>query len=178
MRKMDNEKQILERAKKGDKDAMAAIIENNQRNVFALAYRMTGNRENALDIAQDTFIKAIHNVKKFRGDSKISTWLYSIAANVSRDHLRKHGRVDFVPLEETWIKSADDSPLKITEENEKRDLVRRGISTLPPKMREVFVLRYEENLPIAEIAEVLNRSQGTVKAQIFQATEKIRAFVQ
>jgi len=174
---MNNETEIINRAKEGDKDAMAVLIENNQKNVFALAYRMTGNRDDALDITQDTFIKAFRGIKRFRGDSKISTWLYTIASNLSKDHLRKHGRIDVVSLEEDWLKAGTASPYEETSHNERKELVKRAIAALPPKMRAAFVLRYEENLPLAEIAQILGKSEGTVKAQIHQATEKIRALV-
>lgn len=174
---MVNESEIIKRAKDGDQDAMAVIIENNQNNVFALAYRMTGNRDDAMDITQDTFIKAMRGLKRFRGDSKLSTWLYSIAANLSRDHLRKHGRINVVSLEESWLKAGTDSPFEETSDHERAELVKRAIAALPPKMRAAFVLRYEEDLPIAEIADILDKSQGTIKAQIYQAKEKIRALI-
>ncbi len=174
---MKTEHEILTRAKEGDRDAMAAIIENNQKKIFSLAYRMTGNREDALDIAQDTFVKAMTNIGKFRGDSSVSTWLYSIAANLSRDHLRKHANRFSVPLEEAWICTGEDSPLEIAEEKDRRELVRRAVGSLPPAMRAAFSLRYNENLSISEIAQALGKSEGTIKAQISQSVGKIQKFL-
>ena len=174
---MVNETEIIKRAKDGDQEAMAFLIEDNQKNVFALAYRMTGNRDDALDITQDTFIKAIRGIKRFRGDSKISTWLYSIASNLAKDHLRKHGRIDLVSLEESWLKAGADSPFEKTSDHERAKLVKRAITALPPNMRAAFILRYEKDLPLHEIADILGKSEGTIKAQIFQAKDKIRAFL-
>lgn len=174
---MINETEIIRRAKDGDQSAMATLIENNQKNVFALTYRMTCNRDDALDITQDTFVKAMRSIGKFRGDSKFSTWLYTIASNLSKDHLRKLSRIDIVSLEEDWLKAGTASPFDETSEKERQELVKRGIAALPPQMRAAFVLRFEENLPIAEIAKILDKSEGTIKAQIHNAVEKIRALI-
>ncbi len=175
---MINETEIIQRAKDGDQGAMATLIENNQKNIFALAYRMTGNRDDALDITQDTFIKAMRSIRKFRGDSKFSTWLYTIASNLSKDHIRKLGRIDVVSLEEDWLKAGNVSPFEETYEKERQELVKRGIAALPPQMRAAFVLRFEDNLPISEIAKVLDKSEGTIKAQIHTAVEKIKALIE
>jgi len=177
MKTTSEQKRILTKAKNGDRDAMAELIENNRDNVFALAYRMTGNRDDALDITQETFVKAIENIRNFKGKSTIATWLYSIAANLSRDYLRKRIRRDSVSLDEAGLSDKSDSPIDTIDEDERKKLVRRAIAELPPATRAAFVLRYDRNLPIAEIAGVLRKSEGTIKAQLFEAVKRIRTIL-
>jgi len=153
---------------------MAAIIEENQQNIFALAYRMTGNRDDALDITQETFVRAMENIRRFKGKASISTWLYSIAANLSRDFLRKNKNCVTVSLEEDWNPESGQSVLEDLDNSERRLLVRKAIIALPPKMRAAFILRYDKSLSISEIAAILHKSEGTIKAQLHEAVKRIR----
>ncbi|HHS49979.1 MAG TPA: RNA polymerase sigma factor [candidate division Zixibacteria bacterium] len=169
---------FLDLLKRGDRTAGEKFIRDNQENVFGLAFRMTGNRDDALDITQETFVKALDNIKKFRGDAMLSTWLYAIAANVSRDFLRRSSRATFVEIDDNIISADSRSALADLEEKDDRRLVREAMLSLSPKMRAVFVLRFEKGLPIAEIAKALKKSEGTVKAQIHEGVKKIRAIVE
>lgn len=136
---------------------------------------MTGNRDDALDITQETFVKALENIRKFRGESLISTWLYSIAANVAKDLLRRSSKRTFVDIDEVVISADSRTPLSILEEKDERRFVREAVLSLPPKARAAFVLRFEKGLPISEIAGILKKSEGTIKAQLHDGVVRIRA---
>ena len=174
MENSPNNKSLIERAKKGDKDAMARIIENNQKNVFALAFRMTGNREDALDITQETFLRAMNSIGKFRGDSGLGTWLYSIAANLSRDFLRRRSVRKFDNFDDLVIASGGVDALEKLDRRDRKEFVRSALASLPPSMRAAFVLRYDRGLKMKEIAEALGKAEGTIKAQLHTAVGKIR----
>lgn len=166
-------KALLKRLKEGDRDAITEVIEDNQRSIFALAYRFTGNREDAKDITQETFMKAIKNIKSFRGDSEISTWLYAIASNLLRDKARKNKGFETTTLDEEII-ADNPSPLEQYEMKERKSIVRKALKSLPPEMRTAFLLRFESGLKIAEIAKATGKSEGTIKAQIHDALSRVR----
>ncbi|MCK5834063.1 sigma-70 family RNA polymerase sigma factor [bacterium] len=170
--------QFLDLLRSGDKNARTQFVRDNQKNIFGLAFRMTGNRDDALDITQETFMKALKNIKKFRGDSLISTWLYTIAANLSRDYLRRNSRRTFVEIDDNTVSADSRSPLSILEERDKRLFVRKALMALPPKTRVAFSLRFEKGLPISEIAKVLKKSEGTIKAQLHNAVYKIKSLLE
>ena len=166
--------EFIDLLKSGDTEARARFIEENQKNVFGLAFRMTGNRDDAMDITQETFVRALEKIKGFRGDALISTWLYTIAANVARDYLRRSSRHSIVSLDDEVLVANSRSPLEELEDKDKRLFVRRVMMSLPVKMRAAFTLRFERGLPISEIAKLLHRSEGTIKAQIHDAVIRIR----
>lgn len=170
-----NKEAFLDLLKRGDPSAQAKFVRENQENIYGLAFRMTGNREDSLDITQETFVRALENIKKFRGESLLSTWLYSIAANVSRDLLRRNSKRSFVDIDEVVVSADSRTPLSILEEKDERQFVRKAVLSLPPKARAAFVLRFEKGLPISEIAGILKRSEGTIKAQLHDSVKRIRA---
>lgn len=171
------ESEVIKKAKQGDRDAMAQIIRNNQENVFALAYRMTGSREDALDISQDVFVKAIKGIKKFKGKSAISTWLYSITANTCKDFLRKNKSHQDVELDNVFLRSQIESPIDNIEIKDRRRLVRDALESLPEGVRAAFILRYENELQIDDIAEALGKAPGTIKAQLHDAVKRLRKII-
>jgi len=170
----DEKKEFFDLLKSGDTEACARLVEDNQKNIFGLAFRMTGNRDDAMDITQETFVRALENIKRFRGDSLISTWLYTIAANIARDFLRKSSKRRFVSTDDEILVGNSRSPLEELVEKDKRLFVRKTMMSLPPKTRAAFVLRFEKGLPISEIAKALNKSEGTIKAQIHNAVYRIK----
>lgn len=165
-------------------NAFALLIEEYQRLVYAVALRLTGNAAAAEDITQETFIAAWRHIKDFRGESSLKTWLMRIAANKTRSYWRwKRLR--------SWIGLADrgedgegtaledllpDDPAgrpeqaALAAELERR--VQAAISALPPRQREVAVLR-AQGLGMAEIGAALGMAEGTVKAHWFEARKKL-----
>ena len=157
-----------------------------EKNVYAIAQRMTGNPEDAADMTQETFIKAYNSLSAFRGDSKFSVWLYRIATNVCLDFLRSRSRKQTVSLsveddegEETQLDIADESqsPEALLERGLTRDAVRRGLEQLSPEYRQILLLREIQGLSYEEIADTLDLEVGTVKSRIFRARKRLCTFL-
>lgn len=183
---MQEETAVIRRVLDGDADAFAPIVEAYQKTVYNLALRMTGNPEDALDVSQETFIKAYNSLSSFRGDSKFSVWLYRIASNVCLDFLRTRSRRATVSLnvqspdgEEGELEIPDERALPEEEllRTAARDAVRRGLQILPDDQRQILLLREINGLSYDEIAYVLQLEAGTVKSRIFRARKKLCAYL-
>lgn len=178
----------MTRAKAGDFEAFTSLVNANKGRLYALALKMTGNPQDAEDIVQDTFLKAIDNIDKFREESAFSTWLYSIGLNEARAHLAKQKSTDLKPIEEYLpTRSAEEihhthehglfdwkDPHAELEDQELRDVIDRVISQLPFKYKEAFLLRYFEDLSIKEIAGIIHESVASTKSRVLRAKLAIR----
>lgn len=161
------------------------LVTAYEKNVYNLALRMVGDPDDAADITQETFIKAYRALGSFRGDSKFSSWLYRIASNVCLDFLRSRSRRAQVPLsfenedEEGEIELPDMSqnPEKVLMKKLSMEAVRRGMEKLPPKQRQILVLRELCGLSYAELAQTLSVEEGTVKSRIFRARKRLCAIL-
>lgn len=182
----EEEARVIRRILDGDADAFELIVNEYQRNVYNLALRMVGDPEDAADMSQEAFIKAYSSLSGFRGDSKLSVWLYRIVSNVCLDFLRKKSRQSAVSLTvededdgdvELDIADEASSPEVLLERKLTRDAVRRGLDSLPPDMREILLLREIQGMSYDEIAQVLDLEEGTVKSRIFRARKKLCAFL-
>ena len=164
---------LIGRLKAGDHGAIDEIVEIYKKPLFSFIVRMVNNNASAEDIFQETWIKVIRYVGKFRGDAKFSTWLFQIALNQCRDTLRKEKRVIHVPIEdyEDFLHyEPKTDPYRIM----KTQKVRKIVTDLPVKMKEVVILRYFHNLNEYEISEVVGSPVGTVKSRLYRASEIIR----
>ncbi|MBU1355969.1 MAG: RNA polymerase sigma factor [Candidatus Edwardsbacteria bacterium] len=158
----------IQEVKAGNTSSFNEIIRAHQQGIYRLCYRLTGNIEDAKDLTQEVFIKALKGIGSFRGESDIRTWLYRIAINTGS----------------TWRKKNLNQPLsfEVTGEvadNKTRDvLLQRKISeavdSLPYKQRSVFVMHHYEGYKHDEIARITARSVGSVKANYFQAVQKLK----
>lgn len=183
-----NEKEDVKLAQSGDFQAFSRLIESNKSKLYALALKMTGNKLDAEDIVSETLIKAIDNIEKFRGDSAFGTWLYSIALNQSRALLAKQKQTDIKELEEYLPdKSSEemhqnksvqlfdwDDPHKQLESAELKEIIQQAIDQLPYKFKEVFLLRYFEELSIKEIAAMINETVASTKSRVLRAKLVVR----
>lgn len=183
------EKELVQKAKSGDFQAFSKLIEANKNKIYALALNMTGNPEDAQDIVQETLLKAIDNIDKFREESKFGTWLYSIALNQSRALLAKHKQTDLKPIE-AYLPSGGEfdqvhdhskitlfdwkDPHRQLENNELRKIINEAVGILPPAYREAFVLRYIEELSIKEIAKLTSNTTANVKSRVLRAKLAVR----
>lgn len=167
----DQLQQTVERFKAGDQSAFNQIVSTHQREIYHLAYRLTGNAEEAKDLTQDAFLRAYKAMPGFRGDSSIKTWLFRIAINLGNDWRRKLFRAP-VPLDETEEPPARerDAGLVLA--------VKRAVASLPYKQRTVFVMHHYQGFKHEEIARITDRSIGSVKANYFQASAKLRKQLQ
>lgn len=182
----EQEALTVQRVLDGNADEYEKLVLEYQKNVYNLALRMTGDPEDAADMAQEAFIKAYSSLSGYRGDSKFSVWLYRIVSNVCLDFLRAKKRRQTVSLsvtdddgEDTELDIADESksPERIFERAMARDAVRRGLAALTPEYRQILILRELQGMSYEEIAEVLGLESGTVKSRIFRARKKLCAFL-
>ena len=146
--------------------------------MFRLAFRMTGNEEDAEDVVQETFLKAYRNLHRFAGQSEFSTWLHRIGANCAVDALRRRSssRRQERPLEEEALEAAasDPTPERVAFGSDIQRRVARSLEGLSAMERAAFVLRHFEGRSIAEIASVLGVRSGAARNCVFRAVEKLR----
>src|SRR6266540_2813111 len=165
------------RARAGDREAFRTLVERHSRTVFRLAFRMTGNEEDAEDVVQETFLKAYRNLQKFAGQSEFSTWLHRIAANCAVDALRRRlpREKQERPLEAEALEAATSgpSPERVVFGSEFQR-VARSLEGLSAMERAAFVLRHFEGRTIAEIGRTLNVRRGAAKNCVFRAVAKLR----
>ena len=176
---------VIRRVLDGDANAFEAIVREYERNVYNIALRMSGEREDALDISQEAFLKAYHSLHSFRGESKFSVWLYRIVSNTCLDFLRERKRRAEVPLvrgddedeEEREIPDESLSPETLYERSLTREAVRRGLLSLPEDQRKILLLREIQGFSYEEIGKILSLESGTVKSRIFRARRKLCEFL-
>jgi RNA polymerase sigma-70 factor (ECF subfamily) len=128
-----------------------------------------------MDLAQEAFVKAYHSLKDFREEASFSTWLYRIAVNLCLNFTQRDKFRSFILLEEmSQPVLSKDSPLKDLEQKELNQAIDRAVLNLPGKQRAVFILRHYQELSHSEIAKILDKSEGTIKANYFQAVKKLK----
>jgi RNA polymerase sigma-70 factor (ECF subfamily) len=162
--KLENEQEIINRCQSGDLRSFKIIYQAYWDGLYRVAYRMLGSREDCEDALQLTFIKLYKAIKKFRGESKLSTYTYRILLNVCHDLNRKRNIEKKSEHEEPIFKPQNELQIQLDE----------AIQSLPIKMRECFILFAVEGFKQDEIAEMLKVTVGTVKAHIFQAKVKLK----
>lgn len=161
---------LVERCRKGDRGGFAALVGRYERVLFNLAYRMLGNREEARDVAQAAFLKALESLHRFDPRYRFFSWLYRIAMNEALDVLGQRGR----QTELTDVHQADDDPARDTLNADLGARVRGALGALGPDHRAVLVLRHYQDLSYEEIGRVLEIPDATVKSRLFEARERMR----
>jgi len=171
-RRENVELQLIDDARKGDTKAFDRLMEMYQEKVFRLAYRMLDNRDDALDVVQDTFYRAYRSLKKFRGDSSFLLYLEKIATNLCISRYRR--RKVFMEIESLVgignFTNRDDD----IDADANRKMLAEAMNSLSPRERAAFVLRMEQNFSTAETAGIMKISQGTVKTLLHRALQKMR----
>lgn len=161
----------------GSQKAATAFVRKYQSFVYSVAYRWLHNHEDSQDAAQEVFIKALNNIHKFKHKSSLKTWLYRITVNVCSNMLRKKKIFSFFgkdELEENLnIPDNSITPDQEYENKEFQEKFLKLLNKLPPKQRETFALRYFDEMSYEEISEILGTSVGGLKANYFQAVQKI-----
>jgi RNA polymerase sigma-70 factor (ECF subfamily) len=186
------EAQFIARLVARDESAFNELVVSYERRVFALVFRMLGNRHEAEDLAQEVFVQVFKAIDQFRGDAKLSTWIYRIAVNLCKNKSkylarRKAGEqddvdamVDRAPLSAAKGVSVGDvsRPDELVEGMQLERIVKVAIAQLEPDFREVLVLRDVEDLSYEEIAAITGLPDGTVKSRIHRARGQLRALVE
>jgi RNA polymerase sigma-70 factor (ECF subfamily) len=173
------EQHLIQRAQKGDHEAFAGLVSEHQRYVYNLALRVLKNEEEALDLAQETFVRAWTALPNFRGQSRFRTWLYRIATNLCynrlpnlRRSLNELGDEAIAELPEREIHF--DNPAHGLESRELRTYLHQAMDQLDENYRLLISLRYQNELSYEEIANLLNLPLGTVKTGLFRARQQLR----
>jgi len=161
----------------GNNAALNALMDDWSPRVTAMLYRVTGNPAVASDLAQETFVRLYQTCQRFRPGNTtrpFSTWLFGIAANLAKNHLRWKGRHPEAPLESAADPTAPDNPASSAESAERAVAVRAAIATLPIDQREVLILSEYEGLSHAEIALVVGCSVKAVERRFSRARELLK----
>ncbi len=164
---------LVERARSGDQAAFRQLYDRNVDRIFRLAYRMAGEDDLAKDFTQEAFLRAFQRLDQFRGDAAFSTWLHSIAVSVALNGLRKVDR--HRKRERSLEDAAHVTPGRRQMEPDVRERLEQAIEALPDIYRTVFLMHDLEGYGHREIAETLDVAEGTSKARLFRAREKLRA---
>ncbi|MGD2136996.1 MAG: RNA polymerase sigma factor RpoE [Gammaproteobacteria bacterium] len=173
---------LVERVRKGDKQAFDVLVLKYQNKIIQLVYRYVHDSDEAMDVAQEAFIKAYKAIDRFRGDSAFYTWLYRIAINTAKNHLVASGRRP--PQDDIDAQAAEQydgatglreyaTPEHMLLKDEIRDTITRAIEELPDDLRTAITLRELEGLSYEEIAQTMECPIGTVRSRIFRARDAI-----
>lgn len=171
------ESALVARARNGDTVAFADLMRATQAEVYTLAYRLTGNEEDARDVAQDAYIRAFRALPRFRGDARFSTWMYRITANCASTHLakRKRGRHESLPEDDSTPDNRPEvNPEMMAEAGALRDRMNSVLGDLPPALRAVVILRDVYDLPHEAIASELGITEAAAKVRLHRARRKLR----
>jgi len=173
---------VLARAREGDGEAFQALVEQHSRSVFRLAYRMTGNEQDAEDVVQESFLRAYRQLGRFESRANFGTWLYRIVANCSVDLMRskqaRHDQVRGDSLDEAAVDlpAADvPGPERMAQSAEIERRVQDALRELSPLERAAFTLRHYEGRSIDEISATLGLGTSAAKHSVFRAVKKLRA---
>ena len=174
--------QLVRRVQKGDKGAFDALVLKYQHKIVNLVLRYVRDPDQAMDIAQEAFLKAYRALPRFRGDSAFYTWLYRIAVNTAKNHLAAQRRrpmdveLDLQDSEQYDLHAKlkeTDTPEGVTLSEELNQTVQRAIEALPEDLRTAIVLREIEGMSYEEIAQTMDCPVGTVRSRIFRARDAI-----
>lgn len=177
----------VERTLAGERDAYRVLVERHSRNVFRMAYRMTGNKQDAEEVVQEAFLRAYQKLKQFEGQSNFGTWVYRIAANYGIDRMRQRnaeqsrrqmasgpneGGLEMDPMMNA--KDRAPSPERLAASAQLAAKIKEALDTLTPAERTAIVMRHWEGCAIEEIAAVLKSNSNATKNTVFRAVAKLR----
>jgi RNA polymerase sigma-70 factor (ECF subfamily) len=170
-----SDRELVALARDGDDDAADELVVRHHAAVFRIALGIVGNEDTAADVTQETFLKVLRNLRKFRGESAFRTWLLSIAANEARGFLRKTRRRSEVSLDDAPpVAAGNPSPSDALERDEDSRRLREGLEHLPEKQRLVVSMRIYEGMSYREIAEVIGSSEGAARVNYHHGVNRLR----
>ena len=185
METVTTDEQMVERALTGDPEAFGEIVRRWERRIFALAFGMLGREEDARDATQETFFAAFRNLRGFRGEARVSSWLHRIAVNQCITRQRRAKVRSEIALEDEAEKNAavfalptEATPARTAERTERSIGVRRAVAALPSDLRQVVVMKEFEELTFQEISEALDVPLSTVKSRLYTALRQLQMRLQ
>lgn len=183
-----DEARLVRRLRRRDERAFATLVEAYQNRVFGLVFRMLGDRAEAEDLAQEVFVTVFKSIDSFRGDSKLSTWIYRIAANHSKNRIkylarRHHKRTrDIDDTRESeftrTLASKAHRPDQVAEGRQMEAIIQQCLADLDDDHRVVIILRDIDHLSYTEIAEIVGVAEGTVKSRLFRGRAALKTMIE
>lgn len=168
---------LVAAAKGGERQAFDELVRRTYVDTYTLAYRLTGNEEDARDVAQEAYLRAYRGLERFRGDAQFSTWMYRITANCAATFLGRRSRHRHDPLDESLpvadVRSENDPQLRVDADDLQQRLV-VALEKLPPRLRAVVLLRDVYELSHEAIATELEISESAAKVRLHRARNKLR----
>ena len=165
-----NQLDVIRACQSGDEEAFRVLFETHKDRVYSIALRYAGDSAAAMDIAQETFLKLLSNIRQFRGDASFESWLYRLVVNSCLDYHRRRRR--FLPLLEEALdvfRAPREDALHDLLREEQEERVQQVVAQLPEEQRIVIVLRYTEGLSYEDIADLLGCRRGTVASRLNRA---------
>jgi RNA polymerase sigma-70 factor (ECF subfamily) len=178
-----SDRAFVAKARSGDRDAFRALVERHSRTLFRLAFRMTGNQQDAEDVVQESFLRAYRQLARFDERASFGTWLYRIVTNCSLDVVRARKRrsehlapAAEDPAEDPMqdLPAHDPTPERTALSAEVRERVEEAMKELSETERVAFVLRHYEGMRIEEVSRILECQPGAAKHSVFRAVQKLR----
>jgi RNA polymerase sigma-70 factor (ECF subfamily) len=179
--------QLIDRCKAGDINAFNTIVRRWEKNIYNFVLRYLGSKEVSRDVCQSTFVRAYQNLSRLRDPDRFSTWLYQIAVNLCRDEIRRQGRKRTISLDHLTAdnhragqrlpvidNACRDHPENQMQNGSLRELLNRALQKLPEEQRAVIVMKEYQGLKFAEIADVLETSENTVKSRMYYGLTALR----
>ncbi len=171
-----NDQHYIDRILQGETSSFAALVDRYKDMIFTLALKTIKNREEAEEVAQDTFIKVYNSIGKFKGDSKFSTWIYKIAYNTCLDRLKKNKKEDLnISIDEFsahLIKTMENA-LSALEDKERRQTIQNCLNFLPEDENFLLTLFYFEDQSLEEIGKIMNINANNAKVKLFRSRQKL-----
>nr|WP_198999612.1 sigma-70 family RNA polymerase sigma factor [Flavobacterium sp. ASV13] len=171
-----NDQHYIDKVLQGETNAFAVLVNRYKDMIFTLALKMLKNREEAEEVAQDTFIKIFNSLSKFKGDSKFSTWIYKIAYNTCLDRLKKNKKeeqnISIDEFSSHLIKTMDNA-LSALEDKERKQTIQNCLNLLPSEENFLLTLFYFEDQNLEEIGKIMNINANNVKVKLFRSRQKL-----
>ena len=177
---MSADADLISRAAGGDPSAFQALVERHRSMVYRVAYQFAGNHHDAVDIAQEVFIKVYRSLDRFRQDAQLTSWMYRIVMNACIDHRRRQRPASAAPFgddaEQRMLNTPEETPGPEDRAyaGELGQVLESEIGRLPSGQRVVFVMRHHQGMKLCEIADALGLAEGTVKRQLHAAVHRLR----
>ena len=175
-----NDQILINQIVEGDTNSFTILVDRYKDLVFTLALRMLKNREEAEEVAQDTFIKTYKSLEKFKGDSKFSTWIYRVAYNSCLDRIKKNKKhlndVEINEFTEHQVVSIDNALDKM-EIKEREDAIQKCIETLPSEESFLLTLYYFDDLSLDEISKIVGITANSIKVKLFRSRKKLASIL-
>jgi RNA polymerase sigma-70 factor (ECF subfamily) len=166
--RLPSEAEVLERVKKGDREAYQVIVVKYMKRAYYICLSFVHNSEDALDISQEAFIRAFRKINRFDTKKPFFPWFYILMRNLCLDYLKRSSQRAEIPLEEAKILKTEKN------DREMKEILWKGIESLPTEQKEVILLRYFQQFSYQEIAEILDKPLGTVMSSLYYAKRHLK----